>query len=155
LPQKAVVKLILLVVLYLKKYEENKMAEKEIFLTEKAPKPVGPYSQAVIHNGLMYVSGQIPLNPDSGELVRGTIEDETEAVMNNLRMIVEDAGAAMEDVLRVTCYLSDMEDFPRFNTVYAEYFSKNPPARSTIQAAKLPLDVQVEVDAIVALPDNV
>ena len=131
------------------------MADKKIFLTEKAPKPVGPYSQAVIHNGLMYVSGQIPLDPESGELVRGTIEDETEAVMNNLRMIVEGAGAAMEDVLRVSCYLSDMEDFPRFNAVYAQYFMSNPPARSTFQAAKLPLDVQVEVDAIVAVPENV
>jgi len=131
------------------------MSDKKIFLTDKAPKPVGPYSQAVIHNGLMYVSGQIPLDPESGELVRGTIEDETEAVMNNLRMIVEGAGAAMEDVLRVSCYLSDMEDFPRFNAVYAQYFMSNPPARSTFQAAKLPLDVQVEVDAIVAVPENV
>ncbi len=130
------------------------MAEKEIFLTEKAPKPVGPYSQAVMHNGLMYVSGQIPLDPESGELVRGTIEDETEAVMNNLRMIVEGAGAAMEDVLRVSCYLADMEDFPRFNAVYATYFTNNPPARSTFQAAKLPLDVQVEVDAIVAVTEK-
>jgi 2-iminobutanoate/2-iminopropanoate deaminase len=131
------------------------MADKKIFLTEKAPKPVGPYSQAVIHNGLMYVSGQIPIDPESGELVRGTIEDETKAALNNLKVIVEDAGASMEDVLRVSCYLLDMEDFPRFNAVYAQYFTSNPPARSSFQAAKLPLDVQVEVDAIVALPENV
>ncbi len=128
------------------------MAEKKIFLTEKAPKPVGPYSQAVIYDGVMYVSGQIPLDPQTGELVRGTIEDETEAVLNNLRTIVEEAGATMEDVLRVSCYLADMEDFPRFNVIYAKHFTSNPPARSTIQAAKLPLDVQVELDAIVALP---
>ncbi len=128
------------------------MADKEIFLTDKAPKPVGPYSQAVIHNGLMYVSGQIPIDPESGEPVRGTIEDETEAALRNLKVIVENAGAAMEDVLRVSCYLSDMEDFPRFNAVYATYFTNHPPARSTFQAAKLPMDVQVEVDAIVALP---
>ena len=128
------------------------MADKKIFLTDRAPKPVGPYSQAVIHNGLMYVSGQIPLDTQTGELVRGTIEDETEAVLNNLRSIVEEAGATMEDVLRVSCYLADMEDFPRFNAVYAKYFTANPPARSTFQAARLPLDVQVEVDAIVALP---
>jgi len=130
------------------------MADKKIILTEKAPKPVGPYSQAVIHNGLMYVSGQIPIDPESGELVRGTIEDETKAALNNLKVIVEDAGASMEDVLRVSCYLLDMEDFPRFNAVYAQYFTSNPPARSTFQAAKLPLDVQVEVDAIVALTEK-
>ena len=128
------------------------MTDKKIFLTDKAPKPVGPYSQAVIHNGLMYVSGQVPLDPQTGELVRGTIEDETETVLNNLRSIVEEAGATMEDVLRVSCYLADMEDFPRFNAIYAKYFTANPPARSTFQAARLPLDVQVEVDAIVALP---
>ena len=128
------------------------MADKKIFLTEKAPKPVGPYSQAVIHKGIMYISGQIPLDPISGELVRGTIEDETERAFNNLKTIIEEAGATMEDVLRVSCYLADMEDFPRFNAVYATHFTDNPPARSTIQAAKLPLDVQVELDAIVALP---
>ena len=128
------------------------MADKKIFLTEKAPKPVGPYSQAVIHKGIMYISGQIPLDPVSGELVRGTIEDETKRAFNNLKTIIEEAGATMGDVLRVSCYLADMEDFPRFNAVYATYFTDNPPARSTIQAAKLPLDVQVELDAIVALP---
>ena len=128
------------------------MTDKKIFLTDKAPEPVGPYSQAVIHNGIMYVSGQVPLDPQTGELISGTIEDETEAVLNNLRSIVEEAGATMEDVLRVSCYLADMEDFPRFNAVYAKYFTINPPARSTFQAARLPLDVQVEVDAIVALP---
>ena len=128
------------------------MADKKIFLTEKAPKPVGPYSQAVIHKGIMYISGQIPLDPVSGELVRGTIEDETETAFNNLKTIIEEAGATMENVLRVSCYLADMEDFPRFNAVYATYFTDNPPARSTIQAAKLPLDVQIELDAIVALP---
>ncbi|UCH79884.1 MAG: RidA family protein [Nitrospiraceae bacterium] len=131
------------------------MIHKRIFMTENAPAPVGPYSQAVIHNGLIYISGQIPLDPQSGELVRGTIEDETEAALNNLRSIIEDAGSTLEDVLRVSCFLADMEDFPRFNAVYARYFSNNPPARSTIQAAKLPLDVQVELDAIVALPQNV
>ncbi len=128
------------------------MADKKIFLTERAPKPVGPYSQAVIHKGIMYISGQIPLDPVSGELVRSTIEEETITAFNNLKAIIEEAGATMEDVLRVSCYLADMEDFPRFNAVYATYFTDNPPARSTIQAAKLPLDVQVELDAIVALP---
>ncbi len=131
------------------------MADKKIFLTEKAPKPIGPYSQAVIHKGLMYISGQIPIDAESGEIIRGTIEDETEAALKNIMAIVEGAGATMEDVLRVSCYVADMEDFPRFNAVYAKYFATNPPARSTFQAARLPLDVQIELDAIVALPEQV
>jgi len=127
------------------------MAGKEIFYTGKAPEPKGPYSQAVIHNGVMYLSGQIPLNSE-GVLVRGTIEEETAAVLENIKIIVEEAGAGLEDVLKVTCYLADMEDFKRFNDVYKNYFPENPPARATIQAGKLPLDVQVEIDAFVALP---
>jgi 2-iminobutanoate/2-iminopropanoate deaminase len=100
----------------------------------------------------LYVSGQIPVDSVSGSLVRGTIEEETEAVINNLKIIVEEAGAGLKDVLKVTCYLADMEDFSRFNEVYKKYFQDDPPARSTIQAGKLPLDVQIEMDAIVALP---
>ena len=87
-------------------------------------------------------------------LVHATIEDETEAVLNNLKGIIEDAGAGMEDVLKVTCYLADMNDFARFNNVYEKYFSQYPPARTAVQAAKLPLDVQIEIDAIVALPEK-
>jgi len=129
------------------------MAGKEIFYTYKAPEPKGPYSQAVIHNGVMYLSGQIPLDP-AGVPVRGTIEEETAAVLENIKIIVEEAGARLEDVLKVTVYLADMEDFKRFNDVYKNYFPENPPARTSIQAGKLPLDVQIEIDAIVALPDK-
>lgn len=129
------------------------MAGKEIFHTDKAPEPKGPYSQAVIHNGVMYLSGQIPLDPE-GVLVRGTIEEETAAVLENIKLIAEEAGAGLEYVLKVTCYLADMEDFKRFNDVYRNYFPENPPARTTIQAGKLPLDVQVEIAAVVALPDK-
>jgi 2-iminobutanoate/2-iminopropanoate deaminase len=128
------------------------MPNKKIFFSEKAPRPRGPYSQAVIYNGLMYISGQIPIDTVTGLMVRGTIEEETETVLNNLKSIVEEAGAGMADVLKVTCYLDDLEDFARFNSVYEKYFSVTPPARTTFQAGKLPLDVQVEVDAIVALP---
>ena len=128
------------------------MKGKKIFSSKKAPRSQGPYSQAVIYNGLMYLSGQIPIDPLSGLLVRATIEEETEAVLNNIKGIVEDAGAQMEDVLKVTCYLSDMNDFERFNAVYQKYFSQYPPARTTIQASRLPLDVHVEIDVIVALP---
>lgn len=128
------------------------MANKKIFYTDMAPKPKGPYSQAVIHNGLLYVSGQIPVDPVIGTLIHSTIEEETGMVLDNLKIIVEEAGASMEDVLKVTCYLADMDDFARFNDVYRKYFPENPPARATVQAARLPLDVQIEIDAIVALP---
>ncbi|UCD34805.1 MAG: RidA family protein [Nitrospiraceae bacterium] len=130
------------------------MAGKKVFFTRRAPEPKGPYSQAVIHDSLLYLSGQIPVDPSTGELVRSTIEEETETVLNNIRIITEEAGANMDCVLRVTCYLADMLDFPRFNEVYEKYFSQYPPARTTIQAARLPLDVQVEMDAIVALPSR-
>ncbi|MBI5674599.1 MAG: hypothetical protein HZC48_02065 [Nitrospirae bacterium] len=129
------------------------MAGKEIFHTDKAPEPKGPYSQAVIHNGVMYLSGQIPLDSE-GVPMRGTIEEETTAALENMKILVEEAGAGLEDVMKVTCYLADMEDFKRFNDVYRSYFSENPPARTTIQAGRLPLDVQVEIDAIVALPEK-
>jgi len=127
---------------------------KKIFYTDKAPKPKGPYSQAIIHNGLLYLSGQIPVDPETGQLVRGTVEEETGVVLNNIRIIAEEAGAGLADVIKVTCYLADMEDFARFNDVYAKYFTETPPARSTIQAGRLPLDVQVEVDAVIALPEK-
>ncbi len=128
------------------------MAGKKVFFTPKAPEPKGPYSQAVIHDGLLYISGQIPLDAVTGELIRGTIEEETEAVLNNIRIITEEAKANMDGVLKVTCYLADMDDFPRFNQVYETFFPQYPPARTTFQAGKLPLDVQVEMDAVVALP---
>lgn len=124
---------------------------KKIFHTENAPTPRGPYSQAVIHNGALYVSGQVPADPETGVILRGTIEAETEAVLNNIKAIVEAAGAGMKDVLKVTCYLADMDDFARFNEVFKKYFTDEPPARATIQAARLPMDVQIEMDAIVAL----
>ncbi len=126
--------------------------DKIIFCTDRAPEPKGPYSQAVIYNGLLYISGQVPIDPKKGELLRGTIEEETQVVLNNIKYIVEEAGARMNDVLKVTCYLADMADFDRFNTIYKTFFQHDPPARTALQAGRLPLDVQVEVDAIVALP---
>ncbi len=128
------------------------MPVKRTFYTDKAPEPKGPYSQAVICRGLLYLSGQIPVDLTSGELVRATIEEETEAVLENIKLIVEEAGAKMDNVLKVTCYLADIEDFARFNSVYGKYFTYHPPARTTIQAGRLPMEVQIEMDAIVALP---
>jgi len=125
---------------------------KKIFLSDRMPAPKGPYSQAVIHNDVLYISGQIPLRHETGNIVRGTIEEETEIVLENLKVIIEDAGATLDDVLKVTCYMADIDDFERFNAIYKRFFSHRPPARTTIQAARLPFDVQIEVDAIVAVP---
>jgi 2-iminobutanoate/2-iminopropanoate deaminase len=133
---------------------EDTMASRETFYTEMAPKPKGPYSQAIIHKGVLYLSGQVPVDPETGTLVRGTIEDETEAVLKNIRIIIEEAGARLDDVIRVTCYLADLADFDRFNHVYEKFFSKSPPARTAFQAGRLPFDVQVEVDAIVAIHED-
>jgi 2-iminobutanoate/2-iminopropanoate deaminase len=141
-----------LIIKYTVLKKEFNMSNKKIFSSDRAPKPKGSYSQAVIHGGLLYISGQIPVDFETGLMVRGTIEDETHAVLDNIKIIVEDAGAKMGDVLKLTCYLADMDEFKRFNKVYKGYFDDEPPARSTIQAGRLPLDVNVEIDAIVALP---
>ncbi|HDZ83800.1 MAG TPA: hypothetical protein ENH45_01145, partial [Nitrospirae bacterium] len=94
------------------------MANKRIFRSQSAPQAKGPYSQAVTHRGLLYVSGQIPVNPATGIPVRASIEEETDITLNNLKLIVEDAGSTMDDVLKITCYLADIEDFQRFNEAY-------------------------------------
>ena len=124
---------------------------RKIISTEKAPKAIGPYSQAVIHNGLAYLSGQIPLDPASGQLVEGDIAVQTERVLENVKAVLEASGASLQSVLKTTVFLKDMGDFPKMNEVYARYFSANPPARSTVQAAKLPRDVSVEIDAIASV----
>ncbi|HDZ62721.1 MAG TPA: deaminase [Nitrospirae bacterium] len=130
------------------------MANKRIYHSDSLAAPKGPYSQGVIYNGLLFISGQIPLDPETGTLIRGSIEDEAHTVLENLKAIVEDAGADLRDVLKVTCYLADMDELQRFNSVYEGYFKEGPPARSAIQAVRLPMDVQIEIDAIVALPDK-
>jgi len=124
------------------------MVEKQTFRTYKAPQPKGPYSQAIIHNGILYVSGQVPLDPATGSILRGTIEEEARATLNNLKTIIEEAGYTLEGVLKVNCYLSNLDDFDRFNDVYRQYFPELPPARTTIQAGRLPMDIKVEIDAI-------
>jgi 2-iminobutanoate/2-iminopropanoate deaminase len=123
---------------------------KKHVLTSQAPKPIGPYSQAVIAGGLLFVSGQIPLDPATGELVGGDIEAQTEQVLKNLMAILKEAKAGPEHVVKATVFLRDMQDFPRMNEVYARYFGKEPPARSTVQAAALPRGVAVEIDVIAA-----
>ena len=124
---------------------------REIVSTEQAPKAIGPYSQAVVSNGVAYLSGQIPLDPATGQLVDGDIAAQTERVLQNLKAVLEACGASMESVLKTTVFLKDMTDFPKMNEVYARYFASSPPARSTVQAARLPRDVSVEIDAIASV----
>ena len=127
------------------------MGERKAFQTDKAADTGGPYSQAIIHEGLIYVSGQGPADPETNELKLGTIEEEAELTLENLRIILEEAGSSLDRVLKVTAFLLDMEEFGRFNEVYRKYFQKDLPARTCIQAAKLPGAFRVEIDAIAAL----
>jgi len=116
-----------------------------------APRPVGPYSQALAHGGLVFASGQVPLDPATGALVEGEIEAQTRRVLANLAAVLEAAGSNLSRVLRTTVYLADLADFPRMNAVYAEHFPNEPrPARTTIQAARLPLGARIEIDVIAA-----
>jgi len=119
--------------------------------TEMAPKAIGPYSQAIVYNGIAYLSGQIPLDPATNQLVEGDITVQTERVLQNIKAVLEACGASLESVLKTTVFLKDMGEFTKMNEVYGRYFNQNPPARSTVQAAKLPRDVNVEIDAIAAV----
>ena len=123
-------------------------AMKEIITAANAPKAAGPYSTAVRQNGFVFLSGQIPLDPQSGQLVTGSIEEQTERVLENLKAVLRAAGLSFEDVVKTTVFLKDMGNFARMNETYAKYFSANPPARSTVEVARLPRDVQVEIEAI-------
>ncbi len=118
--------------------------------TEHAPKAIGPYSQAIVAGGMVFCSGQIPLTP-AGELVAGDVEAQTHQVMKNLGAVLEAAGSSYAKVVQTTCYLADMNDFPVFNKVYAEYVREPFPARATVQVARLPRDVKVEVACIALL----
>jgi 2-iminobutanoate/2-iminopropanoate deaminase len=119
--------------------------------SEAAPKAVGPYSQAVVHAGIAYLSGQIPLDPSTGQIVDGDIAAQTERVILNLKAVLEAAGASLDSVLKTSVFLRDMADFSKMNEVYARYFPAPAPARSTVQAARLPRDVGVEIDCIAAV----
>ncbi len=121
---------------------------KDIVLTDRGPKPIGPYSQAVKSNGFVFISGQIALDPKTAEFVGADVRTQTERVMENLKAILEAAGASFAHVVKTTVYLKDMNDFTAMNEVYAKYFTAAPPARSTVQAARLPKDALVEIDVI-------
>jgi 2-iminobutanoate/2-iminopropanoate deaminase len=121
---------------------------KEIIATDRAPKAIGPYSQATRHNGLVYSSGQIPLDTATGQLIEGGIVEQTARVLENLKGVLEAAGAGLDSVLKTTVFLKDMAEFGSMNEVYAKYFDTNPPARATVEVARLPRDARVEIEAI-------
>jgi len=116
--------------------------------TDRAPKAIGPYSQAVAAGGFVFASGQIPLVPSTGELNTGTIEDQTRQALSNLRAVLEAAGCGLDDAVKTTVYLQDMNDFSRMNAVYGEFFKPPYPARAAVQVARLPKDAKVEVEAV-------
>lgn len=121
---------------------------KTIVSTAAAPKAIGPYSQAVVSNGFVFLSGQIPLDPATGQLLDGDIATQTERVLENLKAVLTASGSSLGAVVKTTVYLKDMGEFARMNEVYARYFPENPPARATVEAARLPRDVRVEIDCI-------
>jgi 2-iminobutanoate/2-iminopropanoate deaminase len=116
--------------------------------TDRAPKAIGPYSQAVISNGFVFVSGQVPIDPATGQIVAGGIAEQTARVFENIKNVLEAAGSSLEQAVKTTVYLKDMGEFAQMNEAYARYFPVNPPARATIEAARLPRDVRVEIDCI-------
>ena len=121
---------------------------KEIITTENAPGAIGPYSQAVKTENMVFCSGQIPIDPQTGEFVSDDVAEQTHQVLKNLSAVLEAAGTDLNNVVKTTVFLADMNDFTAMNEVYAEYFSKNKPARATVQAARLPKDARVEIECI-------
>jgi len=118
--------------------------------TDQAPKALGAYSQAVVSNGFAFLSGQIPLDPSTGQLIDGDIAAQTTRVLDNLKAVLEACGSSLDRVVKTTVYLKDMGEFARMNEVYTRYFPVNPPARATVEAARLPRDVRIEIDCIAA-----
>jgi 2-iminobutanoate/2-iminopropanoate deaminase len=124
---------------------------REVVKTEKAPAAIGPYSQGIRSGGFLFCSGQIPLDPSSGKMVEGGIKVQTERVLQNLEAVLASGGASLRSVVKTTVYLVDLADFPAMNGVYGTFFPEEPPARATVQVAKLPAGALVEIDAIASL----
>ena len=120
---------------------------KEIIVTESAPKAIGPYSQAVRAGNFVFASGQIPIDPATGQFVTGGVAEQTEQVLRNLTAVFQAAGVGMNQIVKTTVFLADMDDFTAMNEVYAKFFGEAPPARATVQAARLPRDAKVEIEA--------
>jgi 2-iminobutanoate/2-iminopropanoate deaminase len=121
---------------------------KKIIATDHAPAAIGPYSQATQYGNLLFVSGQIPIDPKTGDLVEGDIEVQAKQVLENLQAIIKAAGMSLQNVVKCSCFLKDMEDFVKFNTVYNSYFAESLPARETVEVGRLPKDARVEISAI-------
>jgi 2-iminobutanoate/2-iminopropanoate deaminase len=128
--------------------QKRSQSMKKAIQTSRAPKAIGPYSQGIIANGIIFASGQIPIDPATGELNTGSIEDQTRLVLNNLKAVLDEGGCTFDDVVKCTVFLEDMDDFSRMNAVYAEFFKPPYPARAAVQVARLPKDVKVEIEAI-------
>ncbi|OEH84490.1 reactive intermediate/imine deaminase [Desulfuribacillus stibiiarsenatis] len=124
--------------------------EKKVIFTENAPAAIGPYSQAIAWNDLLLISGQIPVNPSTGEIPTD-VQEQTHQVLKNLGAILEQAGCSYHNVLKTSVFIKDMNDFAKINEVYAQYFKENPPARACVEVARLPKDVLVEIEAIAGL----
>ena len=124
------------------------MSVKEVLHTDLAPAAVGPYSQAIVANKMIFTSGQIPINPKTDKIEATTIEEQTEQVMQNLHCVLAEGGVAFDRVIKTTCFLADMNDFAAFNSVYGKHFPENAPARSCVQVAALPMGAKVEVEVI-------
>ncbi len=121
---------------------------KRVIKTEQAPQAIGPYSQAIVANGLVFAAGQIPLDPRTGQAVLGDVRVQTRRVLDNLKAVLEAAGSSMDQVVKTTVFLRELNDFGAMNEIYGEYFKENPPARSTVQVVKLPRDAAVEIEAV-------
>ncbi len=125
--------------------------QKNIISTDKAPQAIGPYSQAVQFDNLLFISGQIPIEPESGEIFKGNIKEQAKLILENLNAILIAAGSSLNNVLRTTIFLTNLDDYADVNVMYSEYFDKSMPARSTVQVSKLPKGVQIEIDAIASV----
>ena len=124
---------------------------KQVVKTDAAPGALGPYSQAIVAGGLVYCAGQIPLDPATGAIVSGGVAQQTEQVLKNLSEVLSAAGTSLDNVVKTTVFLADMEDFAEMNEVYGRFFTDNKPARATVQAARLPRDARVEIDCIAVI----
>jgi 2-iminobutanoate/2-iminopropanoate deaminase len=130
----------------------SEQAERTIVATAGSPAAIGPYSQGIVANGFIFTAGQIPLDPETMQLVDGDITAQTERVLQNLGAVLAAAGSGFERIVKTTCFLADLNDFSAFNAVYGRYFGVNPPPRSTVQVAKLPLGSLVEVECVALVP---
>jgi 2-iminobutanoate/2-iminopropanoate deaminase len=128
--------------------KEDSMSNRTVIHSDSAPKAIGPYSQAIVSGGLVFCSGQVPIDPATGELVAGGIQEQTHRSLMNLKAVLEAAGSGLDRVVKTTVFLQSMNDFAAMNAVYANYFPNDPPARSTVEVAKLPRNALVEIECI-------